>query len=343
VTLKTAGSDQLIVTDTSNSALTGSAPVAVSPGAIAKLAFGQQPPPNGSPGVALAPAVTVLVEDTYGNVETGLNSGTVTLTLGNANAATLSGATANVVSGVATFSGLSVSAAGTNYTLQASYPNGAQTLTTTSAAFSITASTPGGGTGTGSRLIEGFETSDSWNVVGSSPLNAWLAPWAAHDGANGLDLYGNNDWLYRADAGAQISAGGALSAWLAFPSGANGRAYLGFGASGLGTLSLVAAPNTGQLILQANKGYGYVDLAWVSQSYRAGQWYRLEVDWGTNGVIVGKLFASNGTTLLNQVRATGVTTPTAGGIALRATSTETYWDTITYTPGVVPTVAVAAP
>src|SRR5439155_21217826 len=126
---------------------------------------------------------------------------------------------------------------------------------------------------------------------------------AAHDGTYGLDMRSNADWIYRNDAGAQLKAGDTASVWVKFAAYANGRAYFGFGASSSGTLSLVAAPNTGQLILQSNVGYGFTDLASVGMTYAANHWYRLEVAWGKSGTIVGKLFDSNGTTLLKSVTA----------------------------------------
>jgi hypothetical protein len=82
------------------------------------LAFTQQPT-SGETGVALSPPVTVAVRDQFGNTFTGDSSSTVTLTL---NGGTFAGggntATATVSSGVATFSNLVISAAGT-YTLTA--------------------------------------------------------------------------------------------------------------------------------------------------------------------------------------------------------------------------------
>jgi hypothetical protein len=146
-------------------------------------------------------------------------------------------------------------------------------------------------------------------------------------------MYNGSDWIYRSDAAAQVQAGDTLSVWLQFSGRANGRAYFGFGASANGTLSLVAAPNTGQLIIQENLNYGFTDLAAVSQSYRANHWYRLEVDWGTSGKIVGKLYDSDGTTLLRTVTAS-TTDILSGGIAFRATGYDKYFDTVTDTPGV---------
>src|SRR5439155_9731459 len=74
-------------------------------------------------------------------------------------------------------------------------------------------------------------------------------------------------------------------------------------------------------------------LAAVNQSYQANHWYRLEVAWGSSGKIVGKLFDSNGTTLLRTVTAS-TTAITAGGIAVRATGSDKYFDTVTASYGV---------
>ena len=189
------------------------------------------------------------------------------------------------------------------------------------------ASTGGGGT-----VIENFENSDSWYVVGGR-MTASLSTKAAHDGTYGLDMRNGNDWIYRNDAGVLVQAGDTISTWLKFSGSADGRAYFGFGASANGTLALVAAPNTGQLILQLDLGYGFMDLADVNQTYQANHWYRLEVDWGTSGTIVGRLFDSNGTTQLQKVTA-ATTLITSGGIAFRATGSDKFFDTVTDTPAV---------
>ena len=78
---------------------------------------------------------------------------------------------------------------------------------------------------------------------------------------------------------------------------------------------------------------GDVYLAAVNQSYLANHWYRLEVDWGRSGTIVGKLFDSNGSTLLNQVTAS-TTAITSGGIAFRGKGSDKYFDTVTAAYGV---------
>lgn len=107
----------------------------VTVGPAAKLAFGQGP--TGSPqGVAIAPAMTVQVQDLGGNLVT-TNTSSVHLAIGtNPSGGTLSGtATVAAVAGVATFSTISINLAGVGYTLTAT--DGSLTLVT-SAPFTIT-------------------------------------------------------------------------------------------------------------------------------------------------------------------------------------------------------------
>jgi alpha-tubulin suppressor-like RCC1 family protein len=101
-------------------------------GAAAKLAFAVQPS-NSTAGAGIAPVVAI--QDASGNTVTSASSA-VTVTLGsNPAGGTLSGTTTvNAVNGVATFGGLSISSAGSGYTLVAS----SGTLTNaTSATFTI--------------------------------------------------------------------------------------------------------------------------------------------------------------------------------------------------------------
>jgi hypothetical protein len=327
VTLKTAGNRTVTASDANAPSITGTATVNVVAASPSALAYVQQPTGT-TVNTVISPAVTVDVVDQFGNLETADNTDQVTVAFGNnPGSATLGGTlTVTVSGGVATFNNLTVSAAGTGYTLVAT----SGTLTqATSNAFNITTSGSGGGGGT---LLEGFETSDNWYYTGYGNDTAYLSSTAAHDGSWGLDLTGP-DWFYRTDTGAQNKAGDTLSAWVDFSGAANGRAYFGFGASSNGTLSLVAAPNTGQLILMSDVGWGYTNLAAVSASFMSNHWYRLEVDWGTSGNIVGKLYDSNGTTLLRSVSAS-TRVITSGGIALRSIGNDKYWDTITDTSGV---------
>ena len=114
------------------------ATLAVPSNVASKLAFGTQPS-NTTGGVTISPAVTVNILDVNGNPTTSTAS--VTLAIGtNPGGGTLSGtATVAAVSGVATFSNLSIDRAGTGYTLTAASTG----LTgATSNAFNVTVGPP---------------------------------------------------------------------------------------------------------------------------------------------------------------------------------------------------------
>ncbi len=122
-------------------------------GAAVKVAITTNPG-SSTGGVAFAPQPVVAVQDAGGNTVT-TSSASITLAIGtNPSAGTLAGTvTLSAVSGVATFSGLSINKAGTGYTLTATSTG----LTgATTAAFNITVgpatqlaftTQPGGGTG----------------------------------------------------------------------------------------------------------------------------------------------------------------------------------------------------
>jgi hypothetical protein len=117
VTLKTAGGQTITATDTVTLTIVGNATVTVSPASANKLTFGQQPT-NTPLNNTITPAVTVLIEDQFGNTVTS-SSASVTVALTSAGGATLSGTlTKNAVNGVATFNDLSVNLTGT-YSLTA--------------------------------------------------------------------------------------------------------------------------------------------------------------------------------------------------------------------------------
>ena len=122
------------------SGLAGSTSAAfdVTPAAAAALEFGQQPT-NVAADAAIAPAVTVRLLDAFGNLTT--STANVTVAIGtNPSAGTLSGTTTvAAVSGIATFSTLSINKVGVGYTLTAA--SGALTGAT-SAAFNVTHGTP---------------------------------------------------------------------------------------------------------------------------------------------------------------------------------------------------------
>jgi hypothetical protein len=90
---------------------------------------------------------------------------------------------------------------------------------------------------------------------------------------------------------------------------------------------MILGGNTNTLILQRNTNFGFADIGVVPQTWVANKWYRFEVVWGVGGSITGRLFDSDGTTLLNTVTATD-TTFTSGGLAFRAFGLTHYVDSV---------------
>ena len=119
LSINKAGTGYTLTASASGPTSATSNPFTVSAAAATQLAFTVQPP-NGAAGAALTPAVQVTARDAQGNVATDF-TGTVTVALGvNPGGATLSGTTSlAAVSGVATFSSLSIDKVGTGYTLTA--------------------------------------------------------------------------------------------------------------------------------------------------------------------------------------------------------------------------------
>ena len=162
-------------------------------------------------------------------------------------------------------------------------------------------------------------------VIESCDSGAWGAGWinassagtvtsaAAHGGGYGVNLDGAS-WTYNTSL--SFVPGESLSAWVMPTAGSAGRVYLGFAASSTGAESFVGATNTNDIRFQDNPGYGFTELNTSPQTWTDGQWHLMTVDWLASGTAVGKLYASDGTTLLDSVSQTGLT-GTGTGIALR--------------------------
>jgi uncharacterized repeat protein (TIGR01451 family) len=132
--INAAGSYVLRATDSNPNLDPGYGPFTINPAGATQLAFVQQPS-NVNAGSAVTPAVTVAVEDSFGNTVTS-DASTVTLTISSGGTFAGGGTTttATAVNGVATFSNLVISTAGT-FTLAA----GDGSLTgATSAPFTVT-------------------------------------------------------------------------------------------------------------------------------------------------------------------------------------------------------------
>ena len=167
--------------------------------------------------------------------------------------------------------------------------------------------------------IEDFESGtwrwDPWAVISS---DGSVSSSHAHDGSRGLT---DPDWVYRTDVTFGNTAGKKLSVWARPSSNSGGRFYFGFSASASGTRKLVMAPNTTVFCFMDGGNYeNYTIVSTTSQSYTANKWYKLEVEYLGNGEYTGRLYDSDGTTVLNTLTY-DFGDEQSGGVALRSFGT----------------------
>ena len=157
-------------------------------GAAAKVAFAVGPAASTTAGTVIAPPITVAVQDAFGNTVTSF-VGNIGMAIGtNPATGTLSGTTSiAAVSGVATFSNLSIDKAGSGYTLAAA--SGALTGAT-SATFDITA-------GAATKLAFTVEPVNTAAGTGIAPAVAVSAQ----------DALGNTDPTFTANVTVAITGG----------------------------------------------------------------------------------------------------------------------------------------
>jgi hypothetical protein len=134
--LNTAGPYTFTVTDGNLTSATTATPITITPAAASKVVFGQTPS-DAVAGVAIGPTVTAQVEDAFNNVvTTDTSKVTISVNAGPTGAAITGTAQVAAVKGVATFTGISLSTAGTGYKLALADGN----LTgATSSTFKVTA------------------------------------------------------------------------------------------------------------------------------------------------------------------------------------------------------------
>ena len=171
-----------------------SSPFTVVAGAAAKLVFTTQPGSN-TVGAPLGTQPVVTIQDAGGNtVTTSTAAVTLAITPGTgASGAALSGnTTVNVVNGVATFSGLSVNLAGSDYTLGAT--SGALTPATSSAftvvagaaaklAFTTQPSGNRAGAPLGTQPVVTIKDADGNTVSTSAAVTLAITPYTGASGA----------------------------------------------------------------------------------------------------------------------------------------------------------------
>ena len=170
----TAETTSVIATDAAGK--TGTAPLTITAGAASALAFTKQPS-SAPAGGAIPGPPTVAVQDAFGNAVA--STAAITIAIGaNPGQGSLGGSTSrNAVAGVATFSNLSISRAGSGYTLTATSSG---LSPATSATFAVT-STTGGISGRVTRASDG--TAISAAIVDA--LQAGLVKGSATSGLDG--------------------------------------------------------------------------------------------------------------------------------------------------------------
>jgi len=175
--------------------------------------------------------------------------------------------------------------------------------------------------------LQNFDDGQLTGYTFLGPNNASVTAAAAHDGPFGLQLGSVTEWMWRNDSAVAVEQGNTISAWVQAAGAPTGRLYVGFGASATGTLSMILGGNTNSLVLQRNTAFGFADIGSVPQTWVANKWYRFEIVWEVGGNITGRLFDSDGTTLLNTVTAND-TTITSGGLAFRSFGPTHFVDTV---------------
>lgn len=165
-----------------------------------------------------------------------------------------------------------------------------------------------------------------WKAAGAAYGSTTAA--CAHDGASGFsETTGGNGpglWYYRTDVTVG-NPGQKLSMWIQTPSTASaGLFLLGFGSKTTGGWSFAALAGAGpaaanNLYFFNNTTWGtYTSVANVALTFATSTWYRMEVEFGSAGAVTGRLYGSDGMTVLGTLTTT-LTGLTPGGVAIQVT------------------------
>ena len=159
-----------------------------------------------------------------------------------------------------------------------------------------------------------------WSTGIGADASAFLAT-PAPDGSYGIAL-SEGEWSYNNYL--SLLPGQTLSAWInPGPSptidnnAQGGRIYLGFDAGASGAYSFVAASDSNELGFQDNTGYATPAFAASAPQSYNDQWYLLSVALSADGgTATAYLYDTDGTTLLNTLSQTGLSSANTG-LALR--------------------------
>src|SRR5690606_9317396 len=153
------------------------------------------------------------------------------------------------------------------------------------------------------QFLEGFEHGDwagNYTALQGAGTET-LSGAAARSGSFGATLT-TGAWWKNSNPGAVINDGESFSYWFR---AATGRAYIGFTSDDFATqaYTVVAAPNTGNLLIQRNNGFGFADIATSAPvTWSATEFYEIVASY-SNGVITAEVFNSSGVSLAPPIMA----------------------------------------
>jgi len=182
------------------------------------------------------------------------------------------------------------------------------------------------------QVLESFEHGNEalYVVAGLSGDSFDVTPGSARNGAFGGTFYQpaiGAAWRARFDV--NTAPGNVYQCYFrARNSALAGRSYVGIGATATGAYSAVLAPNTNQILIQDNAGWGFLNIAAAPFTFAPDTWYLVRLTWSPTGDMTFDLYNEAGTALLATTGtvATGNTTP--GGFVVRGftDSTTTFHD-----------------
>ncbi len=178
------------------------------------------------------------------------------------------------------------------------------------------------------QVLETFEHGNEglYPVVSGSADTFNVSNAAARNGTFGGEFVQGGGPSWRARFDINTAPGNTYQSYVRLRGGvaSNGRSYLGVGASVGGAWSAVFAPNTNEIILQDNTGFGFINAGAAPATIIPDVWYILRLTWATNGDMTVELYDEAGTTLQATTGpvSTGFTTP--GGFVVRGFTTNAF-------------------
>jgi len=173
-------------------------------------------------------------------------------------------------------------------------------------------------------VIEDFEHGNVglYSILNGTGANFSITAGSAYGGSNFGGTFGSGASPFYGNASVATNPGFTYTAQVRTNDG-SGRIYFGMGASAAGMASAVFAPNTGQIIIQDNTGWGFTELTAVAAAITAGTWYQLQMNWAVNGDMTAALYDETGTSLVAQTSTVSTAYTSGGMLGLRGFANST--------------------